>query len=322
MKKSLHIFCGTIIFCTAAWFICIRELAPASVQAKWIEGLYARKEAAARSASGRPKVLIIGGSGAHYGFSGEAITNITGVTTINFGVHAGLGAPYLLDRVKRSLNPGDTAVIALEPQLYFPTAPSDVLSEYVLHFDWPYLLRADFKTAVQTVFGFGPVKLLRVMFLNSIPWTSPIGRADTVSAATGDETLQVSHFAPTGAREAMSASPPMSLAPPLEAPSYLRDFLAWARVNSVTVIEAWTPMLYNPAYATAAYKSRFAVIAGWYRRAEAMPLDDPCAFFLSVDEMFDYILHANEHGRAKASIALSDRLQDRYYRSKPPHPSR
>jgi hypothetical protein len=307
MKKSILIACGTIVLCTAAWLIVIRNVAPVSIQAKWIDGLYARKEHAARLVSDRPKVLIIGGSGAHYGFSAETITNTTGVTTINFGVHAGLGAAYLLDRAKLSLNAGDTAVVALEPS-FFPTAPSDVLSEYVLHFDWSYLLRTDFKTAVRIIFGFGPDKFLRVMYLRSIPWTSLLGRADSVSETTGDEALQVSRFATPSDRERVSASGPLPLALPPEAPSYLQDFLAWARANSVNVIEAWTPMLNNTAYLTEAYKSYFATVAGWYQGGGATSLPDPSAFFLSIDEIFDYVLHANEHGRAKASIALANRL--------------
>jgi hypothetical protein len=309
MKKTVLFFCAVTMLCTACWCILIRELAPASIQANWINGIYIRKEAAARLASEKTKVLIIGGSGVHYGFSAEKITKLTGLTTINFGIHAGLGAAYMLDRAKRSLRPGDTAVVALEPNLYKPIGPSDVLSEYILHFDWSYLFRADIVTGIRIVFGLAPDKLLRIVFLRTIPWTSPLARSETVSDVTGDEALRVSTLINQTTRDVLARSTPMSLNLPPEIPSFLKNFLDWAHTNSICVVEAWTPMLNNPAYETEPYRSFFATIAAWYQREGATPLNDPSAFFLSIDEMFDYAFHANEYGRDSASIALASQLE-------------
>ncbi|MBR1133280.1 hypothetical protein [Bradyrhizobium iriomotense] len=307
MKKFVISLASAVVICAFAWCLFVRELAPPSTQARWVEGLYARKEAAARLASNKPKVLIIGGSGVHYGYSAEEITKLTGNTTLNFGIHAGLGASYILHRAKDSLRPGDTAVLALEPHLYVPTVPSDVLSEYVLHYDWSYLLQVDFITAVRIIFGFGPTNVLRIAYLASVPWNSPLARPETVSA-TGDETVKVSALSTEATRAVLSKAPPMQPNAPPEIPPYLGDFLKWAHENSIRVVQAWTPMLGKPTYTSDRYKAYYATIANWYRDNGAAALDDPSIFFLSIDDMFDYWLHANERGRDKASTILSERL--------------
>ena len=75
----------------AGWIGLIRLTTP-SIQANWTRGLYDRKIAAAHQIDG-PRIFLIGGSGTHYGYSGADITRLTGLQTINFGIHAvsGLG---------------------------------------------------------------------------------------------------------------------------------------------------------------------------------------------------------------------------------------
>src|SRR5262249_3559080 len=120
---------------TVSWIVAIRAFtASPSIQNDWIRDLYAKKEAAAARIA-EPKIVIIGGSGVHFGYSGEAVTRATGIPTINLGVHAGLGGGYVLERAKKSLKSGDWAILALEPQLYDPEGASNVTAEQVLRND-------------------------------------------------------------------------------------------------------------------------------------------------------------------------------------------
>jgi len=122
------------------------------------------------------------------------------------GVHAGLGAEYLLTRAKRSLKPGDWAISALEPQLYYTDWPSKVTAEYVLRNDLGYLLQApSLGATAQITFGLSPVDLFQSMLRRSIPWTSPIGRASTVSN-WWDETLAVSSLSTPEMRAGLEKS--------------------------------------------------------------------------------------------------------------------
>jgi hypothetical protein len=91
-------------------------------------------------------------------------------------VHAGLGAEYLLTLAKKITEAwrlGDLSVRVTD-------WPSKVTAEYVLRNDLEYLLQAPSLGATAQI-TFGLSDLFQSMLRRSIPWTSPTGRASTVS---------------------------------------------------------------------------------------------------------------------------------------------
>jgi hypothetical protein len=303
-----QIFATLLVLCvtTVGWITIVRYLARPSIATEWIDGIYAKKEAAAAKIEG-PKIVIIGGSGAHYGFSGEAITRATGIPTVNLGVHAGLGGEYLLDRAKRSLKAGDWAVMALEPQLTVATAPSDVLAAHVLRNDIFYLWHTPrLGDAFRILFGLTPVDVFATQLRRLVPWTAPTGRADTVSH-WGDETLELSKSIAPWMRKHLQDAPPISAQhfDPDNPPPVLAPFFAWAKEHHVQVAQAWTPLLMRPEYLEEPYRSSFASLKKVFVKAGGIPLGSATDYFQPIDRMYDYILHANELGRARASEVLA-----------------
>jgi hypothetical protein len=292
---------------TVSWIAAVRIFtASPSIQDDWIRDLYAKKEtAAARIAE--PKIVIVGGSSVHYGYSGEAITRATGIPTINLGVHAGLGAEYLLARAKRSLKPGDWAILALEPQLYYTDWPSKVTAEFVLRNDLGYLLLAPSAgAAAKIAFGLSPVDLFQSMLRRSVPWTSPTGRASTVSN-WGDETLAVSSLSTPKMRAGLEKSFPFGpeTVDPRAPPVHLKKFFAWAKANGVQVVGGWSPLLMKPEYEREPWLSYFAGLRRLYTENGGLSLGTPKDYFQPIDYMFDNALHDNEKGRAHASAMLA-----------------
>src|SRR4051812_31724248 len=100
----------SVILLTIGWMTVVRFSQP-SIQAIWAHGLYQRKTFAADRIQ-EPKIVIIGGSGAHYGYSAREISRETGLPVVNFGSHAGLGLPYILYKARKVLKPNDFAVLA------------------------------------------------------------------------------------------------------------------------------------------------------------------------------------------------------------------
>jgi hypothetical protein len=138
------------------------------------------------------RIIIIGGSGTHYGFSGSEVSRLTGLPAVNFGTHAGLGLSYLLYRAKQILQPGDFAVLVIEPNLYWSDdKPSTVLAEFLLRYDLPYPLHVRPSDAISIVYGYTPAELLQEQARRVGPYRGLLGRADTVDK-NGDETLELS----------------------------------------------------------------------------------------------------------------------------------
>src|SRR4051812_36376231 len=117
----------------------------------FVAGVYARKTvAAARSAERaaaqhKPRVVILGGSGALFGVDAELMERKLGVPCVNLAVHAGLGTRYLLARARRDLRPGDVVVLTPEYQLW--DEPPDPLTELA----WGYATTYDKRFFVDDV---------------------------------------------------------------------------------------------------------------------------------------------------------------------------
>jgi hypothetical protein len=297
----------TLILATPTWLAVVRSTRP-SIQTAWVEGLYERKIAAANNL--RPgRIVIVGGSGVHYGYSAEEVTRITGLPTVNLGTHAGLGMPYLLYRAEQVLKPGDFAVLAIEPPINFPLPPTSVLSEFVVHYDLAYLQHTSFSDGLRIVYGVSPSDVVQEVARRLVPWTAEVGRPETVNGF-GDESLDLSRLMTPAIRESVRSAAPMPAwsADPDKPPKPLSQFLTWAQAHNVRVGMAWTPMLRDPAYSTPRYQAFFAGLTQWYVRGGGLKLGDASEYFQPLDNMFDNILHDNERGRIAASRTLAAHL--------------
>jgi hypothetical protein len=77
--------------------------------------------------SGFPKTVVYGGSSCAFGVNTEAMQATFHLRVVNFGMHAGMGAPVLTGLALTYTKPGDTLIVSLEPHLLF------------VPFDWPAL---------------------------------------------------------------------------------------------------------------------------------------------------------------------------------------
>ncbi len=72
-------------------------------------------------ASGRPKLLIIGGSNVAFGVLASALEDSLGIASVNMGIHAGLGLEYMIRQVEPYAAKGDVFLLVPEySQLYEP----------------------------------------------------------------------------------------------------------------------------------------------------------------------------------------------------------
>lgn len=133
----------------------LRSVRP--VEGLWASGIIDKKLAAARAIT-RPKILLLGGSSVHYGYSAEQLQELTGWPAVNLGTQVGLGLPYLLHYCQKVVNTGDVIVLGLEFQQYemsskkrLATAPLIVQALYYdrSYYDsLPWLTRARFVSSL------------------------------------------------------------------------------------------------------------------------------------------------------------------------------
>lgn len=305
MKRSIiALGVAVILGLTGVWFGLIRML-PGPVEARWIEGMYQRKEMAAASIVG-PKVVLIGGSGTHYSYLAGVLAAQTGLAVVNLGTHAGLGGEYLLHRAHASLKSGDTAILALEYQLLFQTPPSSLLSMFVMTNDQSYLLVSSIRDVPKLLFGYPPVQVLRQTSVALLPHASPLNRPESVTT-TGDESANV----PSNKQPYMAAFvhsfPSLSLAlpNPYAPPAYLRKFVEWAKNNNIRLLQAWPTTTFREEYVTSRYLPLFEKYAETFHRLGVKTLGEPSTYFIPEEQMFDSMYHADSNGAARVSRALA-----------------
>jgi hypothetical protein len=81
---------------------------------KWVTALYKQKTAIAANIKAPTRVLLVGGSGTHFGISAQQMEQQLGLPVINLGLHAGLGLDAILGATVTQIRRGDVVVFAPE----------------------------------------------------------------------------------------------------------------------------------------------------------------------------------------------------------------
>ena len=283
----------------AGWLTLLRNI-PSAPEPRWIESIYRIKESASRDVLGQ-KVMLIGGSATLFGFSAEQASKETGLSFVNFGTHAGLGASYILYRARSALRPGDVAVLTLEYTL--PTRPeaTATLASHFAYNDIGYLQHAPLSAIPELTFGLRPVQLLRDSLVQRIPGSF----VPPVLSSYGDETRNTE---PTEAqrRAAVNVNYPLGVGFGADfRHRYIRSFIEWCEQNRIRVI-----FIPPPVYVPEQFRAEVSAdkvserISAFFSSHGAQPggvLED---YMMSADDIFDTNYHANARGRRKVTNQL------------------
>jgi hypothetical protein len=271
----------------------------------WIANIYATVRANSQAAA--PRIFLIGGSSTHFSLSADVLAKDLGRPVFNLGSHAGLGAPYILHKAREFLSPGDTAIVSLEHEIIFaPREMTAALTEYVAFYDPLAVLRLSPLDAVHAVFAISPATLPKIFSTSVWPRGGIFYRPGTITA-TGDETMNaMAYVGPELQRRVAKLAPhPIRDVARLAATDpALRDFIVWARANSVNVFMSWPVMLQHPLYATDDFRRYYDEIAQVFRELGVAVLGQQSDYMLPIDDMFDTAYHANENGRIKVTKTL------------------
>ncbi|UCH46454.1 MAG: hypothetical protein JSU95_09975 [Betaproteobacteria bacterium] len=238
------------------------------------------------------------------------IEKVTGISTVNFGVHAGLNLPYILDRSKRILRSGDVALLSIEyPLLHVGDRPSSVLVDYVAFYDPDYRWSRDFDEMARYFFG---VDFLTAIFDTAKRWSGfqagGILKVERLNHR-GDQTGTTASEITPKMQARVAASEPLQIKPldSVAVATALADLMNDARNKGVRVYAVWPNTLRFPDYESSAYRTYFQTVRAYLESFGVTVLGDPYSAMLSSQEMFDTAYHPNALGRERRTSRL---LQD------------
>ncbi|HML89435.1 MAG TPA: hypothetical protein PKA28_13420 [Methylomusa anaerophila] len=286
---------------------------------RWIYECYQKKIGYAKSVS-QPKIVWIAGSSGLFGVNMAEIGDRFNVPTLNFGVHAGLRLKYIVDMAKTVLVPEDTAIVAMEYELFLTEKiPNVELLDYMFSRDPDYLHSQNIMNQAKFYFALSEKRLLAGLKAKRQPQTASL---DGYQASTlnrhGDETKK--YLDPQNTplinihNRVLSETPNWSAllkGIPDDSPQWtiFRDFLQWCKSNHVRVILTYPSVAYFPEYQGEIGKKTLSKVEQFYNSLETPVLGTPTEFMYDKKYFYDTIYHLNSEGAKLHTQELITMLQ-------------
>lgn len=151
--------CFTLLACGCAYVgLAVAQLgAPTAMTATTAH--YARLQEQAAACRGR-KLLYASGSSGFYGVRCSELSRLIGRPAVNFGLHAGLGLRYLMDRCLAAASAGDVIVLGPEWETYQGPRFGEYACDYIMSRRPDYFSALPINLAAGVVISGGPQRVL------------------------------------------------------------------------------------------------------------------------------------------------------------------
>ncbi len=139
MRRYLIVFFCTVVGLLLTPFLFYPGFNGTQIAAgQWLRECLSIKIAIAEKLP-HPKIIILGGSNALFGFSAAQLEKELQAPAVNMAAHAGLGLDYILYTGKKVAQPGDVVILSLEYELYEDAKAGYARDFQVLTADQQYL---------------------------------------------------------------------------------------------------------------------------------------------------------------------------------------
>ena len=305
----MSVGCGCLV-----WILLFYSLLGSPVsRSQWIHDAYQIKDEAAFDITG-PKVVFVSGSNVLFGIDSRQLSVYWDRPVVNYGVHAGLGLAYTLERSKQVLESGDIAILPLEYEFF--QEEHDYSETLLIHMtandpDYFYALPVVEKVRVM---GKMPLKRLR-KGLKSAFREKPREEDGGGSVAGNDSIYSIENINADGDqinlepeklgvrdRNRIARLKAVKLITP-EISDYSRgifsDYLAWARANDVCLIVMPSNHVYFDAYRGPVYSDFLHNIRDYFMESRVPYIGDPYDYMYEKPYYFGDRYHLNSHGVEK-----------------------
>lgn len=254
-----------------------------------------------------PRLVTIGGSNVLYGIDSNLLTEKTGIQSVNYGLHAALGLPYLLDWARRHIRQSDIVLILPESHLFSQgDQPEDFAIEYVSRFDLEYLFTSAWHRKEVLFFGGSMGRALRDI------WTDPaaiFARVHTAKSlnARGDETVNSVETTPSELIEKAKSEygAPFYIQEAAHYFDLLKQFRLEAEKRGIKVYFSWSAMMTDPTQFSEKTQSFYRRMEREMKATGIQVLGRPEDYLFPLSEIYDTPQHLNAAGRRHRTLLLA-----------------
>ena len=308
--KKRAVCLAVLLLIVPVLLLCFAFCLPAQYGKTYLAAL--TDKAAALDQAASPKIVLIGGSGAAFGFDCELLeAQFPGYRAVNFGLYAGLGTTIMLELALPALNSGD--IVIFSPELSKQTLSDwfDALSMWQAAEENPaLLLRLDISRWQEMLAAFPSYAAQKARFamLGTGPDESGIyARSSFTEKGDIESSLRPSNQMPGGWDENM----PLRFDDDLPTESFVQrvnDFTEACRIKQVRVFFRFCPM--NESAMQAEERERMEIFTERLHAALACELLGSAERALMEPGWFyDTNFHLNGAGAAVNTALLAEELK-------------
>jgi len=250
-----------------------------------------------------PKIVIVGGSNAHFGLRADMIEAATGRPAFNLATHFGLGPAYLFFLAKPMLHRGDIVILPFEYDAYLGNAPLlnklNVSVSYSrgLGYFWHLGLLDEIQyfreISLHQVWTAAMIRLGQ----EPAPQRAVEGYQPATSDRWGDETETANTAVPTdNIVDFEHRICPAPFVPNATGIAELRRFVDWTKANGIVLLATWPNVLADSCEAEAPFKATVASVRALYRELGVTLIGTPQQATLPLELMRDSVYHPTVRG--------------------------
>jgi len=292
------------------WLVGIgRQISVGTPSSRWVFDAYQLKQASAEQVSGS-RVLIVAGSNALFGIDSKIISEYWQRPTVNLGVNAGLGLPYILYKAKQIARPKDIIFLPMEYALFLDEGyPNAQIIDYALARDPPFLRQLNRVRQFQYVISMAPERWVQGL---RKPIDSPVVEG-TYGAHHLDERGDQTHTSPEeqgdAGRASVAAAKIWNYGERASKENGgwkdIQEFAEWGRANAICMVAAPTVLLRQDKYSLNLTEKNFFTTLPKKIQSLGIPyIGQPSDFMYPSNWFFDTDHHLQDWARIRHTEKL------------------
>ena len=247
------------------------------------------------------KILIASGSNTLFSVRAFIIEKQLNIPTINFGVHAGLGLKYILNRVIRSINDGDIVILPLEYEMYQGIENyGGEFGMYVSARDEEYFKEMPILEKIMFIYSTKPEDILYGLKERFRPSKQRIGNYDSKHLNEHGDMLNNRSEKRKSDNELLSVTKDKiftdSLCPSIDFQDYVSSFLSFCRSKKLKVIVMYPAYCRKNENLIKSDLEKIRAIQSYWESHNVIVLNDLESNLYDVRYFYDGNYHMNNLG--------------------------
>jgi len=312
----LGMVCGVILAIGVFVSLLYTQLGVPTNSSSWANDIIGKKKVLAEAISG-PRFLVFGGSGTTFGISAQRIHELTGVPSVNMGIHAGLGIDQVLYLARKVARPGDTILLVPEYELYLTPTNWEMHDDYILARDPDYFNQMSLLDKIYMATRIPFKRIQKGIAARRKAEAPPRPHPPYTNGASfinayGDETGNpASGRLPNATEMAIKTSVLVDGLSSERGSGFdqIRDFLQWAKAHQIKVLATFPNIMHRTEYDGPNAEVAIKTITDFFADAGIPVVGSAREAMLPPDQFFDTYYHLTREAAATRTERLVPELK-------------